>query len=734
MAELRRRGITFFVVSILLNLVPVSEAADWKIADGPLVTRWAKDVSPDKALPEYPRPQMVRKDWLNLNGLWQFAKAEERGEPAFGQGLPEQILVPYPVESALSGLRRHEERMWYRRTFEIPKEWSGRHVLLHFGAVDWESTVFLNGKKLGVHRGGYDGFDFDITNSLKPGGAQELIVGVWDPTNEGSQPRGKQVLKPGGIFYTPTSGIWQTVWIEPVEAAHINSLKITPDLDKTQVWVSVDAVGGSKIVDGDALMVSILEDGKEIAQGISPGAVHVNIPNPKLWTPDSPFLYTLKVKFHDDEVESYFGMRKISLGKDEKGVTRILLNNQFVFQVGPLDQGFWPDGIYTAPTDEALKWDIETTKKLGFNMTRKHVKVEPERWYYWADKLGLLVWQDMPAGDNKTVESKAQFEIELDRLIEGRINHPSIVMWVVFNEGWGEFDVPRLTDAVRKLDPSRLINNASGWTDMKVGDVMDMHHYPDPASPKPEENRAAVLGEFGGLGLALPPHTWSKESWGYRGVGGQDALTAAYARMLGTAWDLKESAGLSAVVYTQITDCETECNGLITYDRQIIKVDPDRARAANTGHGPRAQTLLATSQHEPAVWRYTTDKPADRWLQPDFDDASWKQGPGGFGTEGTPGAVVRTTWSTNDIWIRRNFELKGSVEHPLLLLHHDDDAEVYLNGILAFSAPGYVGSYEMFPVSDEAAKSLKAGINSMAIHCRQHAGGQYIDAGIVEMK
>ncbi len=731
MVKLRGYGVLFHVVAILLNLVAVSQAADWKIADGPLLTKWAKDVSPDKALPEYPRPQMVRKDWLNLNGLWQFDKAEEKDEPEFGRDLPERILVPYPVESALSGLRRHEERMWYRRTFEIPKEWSGKHVLLHFGAVDWEATVFLNGKKLGVHRGGYDGFDFDITDSLKAGGTQELIVGVWDPTNDGSQPRGKQVLKPGGIFYTPTSGIWQTVWIEPVSATHIESLAIVPDLDNNTVHLTVNASG-----EKTKAHVELLDGDQKIADAEGDGGTSIDIPikGAKTWTPDAPFLYRVRVKSRDDEVESYFGMRKISLGKDDKGVTRLMLNNQFVFQVGPLDQGFWPDGIYTAPTDEALKWDIETTKRLGFNMTRKHVKVEPERWYYWADKLGLLVWQDMPAGDNKTAESKTQFEVELSRLIEGRINHPSIVMWVVFNEGWGEFDVPRLTDAVRKLDPSRLIDNASGWTDMKVGDVIDMHHYPDPASPKPEENRAAVLGEFGGLGLALPPHTWSKESWGYRGVGGQDALTASYTRMLGTAHDLKDSAGLSAVVYTQITDVETECNGLITYDRQIIKVDPDRAHAANTGHGPRALTLLATSQREPAVWRYTIDKPADGWIQPDFDDASWKQGPAGFGTEGTPGAIVRTTWKTDDIWIRRDFELKEPIEHPLLLLHHDDDAEVYLNGVLALSVPGYVSSYEMFPITDKAAKSLKAGKNSIAIHCRQHAGGQYIDAGIVEMK
>ncbi len=603
------------------------KGAEGKPADGPLLTRWAKDVSPDKALPEYPRPQLARKDWLNLNGLWQFSKAEASAHPPFGQELSERILVPYPIESALSGVMRHEERMWYRRIFDVPKNWAGRRVLLHFGAVDWEASVYLNGTPLGTHRGGYDGFDFDITDSLKSDGAQELVVGVWDPTDQGSQPRGKQVLKPGGIMYTPTSGIWQTVWIEPVAESHIASLKIVPDLDRSNVHVTVNASGAKsaahlEVLDGDQIVAK--------ADGETGAPLDIPLTSAKRWTPDAPFLYGLKVTLagqNADAVESYFGMRKISLGKDKKGITRILLNDEFVFQVGPLDQGFWPDGLYTAPTDEALRWDIETTKKFGFNMSRKHVKVEPERWYYWADKLGLIVWQDMPAGDNKTPDAKKQFEVELTRMLEGRGNHPSIVMWVIFNEGWGEFDVPRLTDLVKTLDPSRLANNASGWTGMKVGDVIDMHHYPDPASPKLEENRAAVLGEFGGLGLALPGHTWSKSSWDYRGVGGPEQLTAAYVRMLGTAWDLKENAGLCAAVYTQITDVETECNGLITYNREVVKVDVARTRAANTGQGPRATTLVATSQREPAVWHYTIEKPADGWMKPDFDDSSWNQGP-----------------------------------------------------------------------------------------------------------
>lgn len=578
-------------------------AAEWKPAVGPLRTRWAKDVSPSNALPEYPRPQMARKEWKSLNGLWQFAAGKEGEEPPAGKELSELILVPYPVESALSGIMRHEERMWYRRTFDVPEEWKGRHVLLHLDAVDWEATVYLNGKKLATHQGGYDAFGFDITGFLSKDGPQELIVGVWDPTNQGSQPRGKQVLKPSGIMYTPTSGIWQTVWIEPVNAKFIEGLHIVPDVDAgtVNITANVPMVKASDQITAD-VSFSQNEDGKSSASSASSSGpaskpLVVPIKNAALWSPDHPNLYSLHVKLTSgpkvsDEVDGYFAMRKVSLGKDSNGLTRILLNNQFVFQVGPLDQGFWPDGIYTAPTDEALKFDIATEKKLGFNMVRKHVKVEPERWYYWADKLGLLVWQDMPSGDNKTDDAKKQFEHELDRLVQRRWNHPSIVMWVVFNEGWGQFDTDRLTEHVKQMDPSRLVNNASGWTDKNVGDVHDMHKYPDPGMPKPEEHRAAVLGEFGGLGLPIPGHMWMNKNWQYRGAKDQDNLTEQYVRALGEAWKLKD-LGLCACVYTQITDVETESNGLLTYDREVFKVHSQQAKQANEG---KAQSPAASDQ------------------------------------------------------------------------------------------------------------------------------------------
>lgn len=575
------RAAAVFCTSIIsLILVNSTHAADWKPADGPLKTRWAADVSPQNALPDYPRPQIVRKDWLSLNGLWDIKLAD---------GTKSKILVPYPIESALSGVMKHADRMTYRRTFTIPDGWHGRNVLLHFGAVDWEATVSVNGKQLGVHRGGYDGFTFDVTAALQPTGEQRLVVDVFDPTNKGAQPRGKQVLKPMGIKYTSTSGIWQTVWLEPVAKVHVESLGIVPDVDAGVLRLTVHAPATATVeaVASDA--------GVEISRASGPGGseLKLTIPQAKLWSPDSPHLYDLHVSLTSggktvDEVASYFGMRKMALGKDSHGTTRMMLNGKFVFQVGPLDQGFWPDGIYTAPTDAALRWDIETMKKLGFNTVRKHVKVEPERWYYWCDKLGLLVWQDMPSGFAKTDADKKQFAAELARLIEGRRNHPAIIMWVVFNEGWGQHDTAELTKWVKDTDPSRLVDDASGWTDKSVGDVIDMHHYPDPQSPKPEADRAAVLGEFGGLGLAIDGHRWTKTNWGYRGTKNIDDLTRGYETLLAKAWKLKDTAGLSACIYTQLTDVESECNGLLTYDREVNKVIPERAAAANEGRAPAA--------------------------------------------------------------------------------------------------------------------------------------------------
>jgi len=731
-----------------------SVLAAWQPAVGPLQTRWAKDVKPEHTLPEYPRPQMVRKDWLNLNGLWDIAITQK--DAAQPTSYSQQILVPFAVESALSGVMKsvtENDRIWYHRSFELPRKWYGHVVLLHFGAVDFDATVFVNGKEVGKHRGGYDEFTVDITEALKPTGVNELVVSVWDPTDAGTQPRGKQVRKPHSIWYTPTSGIWQTVWLEPVNAAYIKYIKITPDVNAGSV--TIDATTTAHL--GEYSMDVTVHDGiKAVSEASETAGSRITLPVKKarLWSPEDPHLYTATVSLKlghrsIDKVETYFGMRKISLGKDAKGFTRMLLNNKPYFQFGPLDQGFWPDGIYTAPTDEALRYDIEMTKKLGFNLARKHVKVEPDRWYYWCDKLGLLVWQDMPSGEKyigpkdpditRSPESGKEFEDELHALIHNRRNHPCIVMWVPYNEGWGQWDTARIVEKIRKQDPTRLVDNTSGWSDRGVGDVNDMHKYPGPGSPEPEQKRAIVLGEFGGLGLPVRGHTWqSEKNWGYRSFTNAETLTTAYIDLVAKLFPLIEEKGLSAAVYTQTTDVEIEVNGLMTYDRALVKMDLKRISAANRGKVPRiakVTEVVPTALSEKVTWRYTMEQPSKDWLKSDFDASGWKQGTGGFGTRGTPGAVVRTEWSTGDIWLRREFAWPNAHSSNLrLLMHHDEDAEVYLNGVLAANVPGFTADYEKFDLAPEAKASLKPAGNVLAVHCHQTTGGQYIDAGIATVE
>lgn len=713
-------------------------AQDWKPADSPLFTRWAKDLAPDRVWPEYPRPTMVRPDWTNLNGLWEYAIVHrDAGRPESWDG---KILVPFAVESALSGVRKPvspDQRLWYRRTFPAPKLSDGQRLLLHFGAVDWQAVVWLNGTRLGEHSGGYDPFTFDATSALKPG-ENELIVAVWDPTDSGAQPRGKQVLQPNGIWYTAVTGIWQTVWLETVPAVYIQGMKIVPDLDRRAVLVTVQA---SEV---RPVRVEALWEGRAVSQaeGHSGEVVTITMDNPKLWWPDEPNLYDLRVTLLEgertlDEVRGYFGMRKIEVAKDEHGIPRLMLNGKAVFQFGPLDQGWWPDGLYTAPCDEALRYDIEMTKKYGMNMARKHVKCEPERWYYWCDRLGLLVWQDMPSGDSgRNAASKANFRRELQAMIDARRNHPSIVVWVPFNEGWGQHDTCDTVAWIKEYDPSRLVNEASGWTDNGCGDLSDMHNYPGPGMRPVEERRASVLGEFGGLGLPLSGHTWQDEkNWGYVAFPDPKSLTDAYVNLLGRLRPLI-GQGLCAAVYTQTSDVEIEVNGLMTYDREIAKVDVERAAAAASKlflPPPKVSLIVPTSEREPQSWRYALEAPSGEWMRADFDDSAWKDGPGGFGAEGTPGAVVRTPWNTSDIWIRRTFDLptipqQAEIE---LLIHHDEDAEVYLNGQKVAALKGYTTNYQIVPLDPAVAGVLKVGKNVLAVHCRQTGGGQYIDVGLV---
>lgn len=552
-----------------------------------LRTRWADDVGPDNALPEYPRPQLTRDAWRNLNGRWQFAPAEAGERPPVGRTLKERILVPYPVESQLSGVQRHEDRMWYRRTFTVPRDWrigSGKRLRLNFGAVDWQSEVFVNGIKVAEHEGGYDKFSADITDALKPGRTQEIVVGVYDPTdsaNGENPPLGKQRLDPSGIWYTPSSGIWQTVWMEPVAPDHVDTLKLIPDAATGRLTVEAKGVR-----DGVRITATAYDRGREVAtaSGRTGRPLPLTIRDPHLWSPDDPFLYDLKVSVGADRVGSYFGMRSVSVEKVD-GTPRTLLNGEPVFMMATLDQGFWPDGLHTAPTDEALAYDLRAHKKLGFNAVRKHIKVEPDRWFYWADRLGLLVWQDMPAmtaGVNPSPAARAEYEREMKEMIDEHISSPSIVMWVTFNEGWGQYDVGRIAEQAKSWDPTRLVNGQSGLNlgaDGGTGDIMDEHGYPSPAlPPRPDGERALVSGEYGGLGLAVPGHAWSVQQ-SYVDVD-PETYTDDYLKKLDEVRALVCRGGNGAV-YTQITDVEGELNGLLTYDRAVMKPDVGRLRAAH---------------------------------------------------------------------------------------------------------------------------------------------------------
>lgn len=715
---------------------------------GKMNTRWTKLVDPAHVLPEYPRPTMVREHWTNLNGWWDF----QVGDPAASQidKFDHKILVPFPPESELSGYHKMiPVGGWvkYRRTFEAKAD--GGHVLLHFGAVDWECHVSVNGKEVGSHKGGFDPFTIDVTKALHAG-PNELIVTVKDPTDQGPQPRGKQVLNPEGIYYTPTTGIWQTVWLEQVPAKYIQKLWIEPKPDDGIVGVRPIFNGPA---DGLTTKVEVFDAGVSVAvlKQQADRTLALEIPDAKWWSPEDPHLYDLVVTLLDgagkqiDRVKSYFAFRTVSIGPGKDGKTRILLNGEPTFMIGPLDQGFWPDGLFTAPTDAALKFDIEETKKLGFNMIRKHVKVEPERWYMWCDRMGMLVWQDMPSGEKsihpdepdieRTPESKAIFEHELKAMIDAFKNHPSIVCWVLFNEGWGQYDTARMTEVLRSYDRTRIIDAVTGWADRGVGDMHDWHIYPGPDSPKPEPTRAAVLGEFGGLGLVTPGHMWLEKGWGYQSYKTPEELTEAFESLFLNLRLLIADPGLSAAVYTQTTDVETETNGLLTYDRAVEKMDPKRVRAAVQSlflPAPTVTELVPTSETEPQKWWFTTEEPHEGWQAADFDHNAWREADGGFGTVGTPGASVGTVWDGSDIWIRRQFASLFPVPagEVCLRVHHDDDAEVYLDGVLIAKLAGHTSKYKLIKLP----KGLTIGRHVIAIHCHQEKGGQYIDAGFVRVK
>lgn len=617
---------TYIMKRTLLSLIAlgvcIASNAQWAPVGNEIKTPWAAEVTPENVHPEYPRPQMVRENWMNLNGLWNYAITNLNTVPTYVEG---EILVPFAVESSLSGVGRRitkENILWYQREFTVPSEWNGQNIILHFGAVDWQAEVFVNGERVGEHKGGYDPFSFDITPYLTNDESQNLIVKVFDATDNSMQPRGKQCIINSAIWYTPVSGIWQTVWLEPVNKTYIQDYYPVSNLEKSTLTVDVKTANAYV---RDIVEVELLEGGigynpetpseKVIAKAVvSKGKAVLNVPEVKTWSPDSPYLYGMRITIKRDgkvidSVEGYTAMRSIKAKNDSSPnkYKRMALNGKNLFQYGPLDQGWWPDGLYTAPCDEALKFDIVKTKEMGFNMIRKHIKVEPARWYYWCDVLGMMVWQDMPCiGDfagtqlnsrdldiQKAVKNvwskdsllggtecdipqewKDNFYNEWTNIMTTLRGFQCIVCWVPFNEAWGQFDTPEVVKYTKKFDPTRLVNEASGGNFHLVGDIIDVHHYPHPAMNVFEAKFINVLGEYGGIGYPVPGHTWEIDrKWGY-GKNKQSTEEVMqqyeiYAEMLKTF----VQTGCAAAVYTQTTDVEGEVNGLMTYDRAIIKVD-----------------------------------------------------------------------------------------------------------------------------------------------------------------
>ncbi len=595
---MKRTFITGLLILLFAGLYP----QQWKPAGDRIKTDWAWQIDPGNPLPEYPRPQMVRNDWKNLNGLWNYAiTVKGASEPVKYDG---KILVPFAVESSLSGVQRtvgKDSVLWYECSFTVPSEWSDRDVLLNFGAVDWHAEIWINNIKTGSHKGGYDPFSFNITPFLRKEGEQKLVVRVWDPTNDSFQPRGKQVNRPGGIWYTAVTGIWQTVWIEPVNRQYINNIHMVPDIDNGKLYVEVFTQG---MLQGDYFEV-VAKEGNMIvgdAKAKTGESAEVSVKNAKLWSPESPFLYDLEIKLISngeevDLVNSYFAMRKISTSRDDNGIIRLQLNNKDYFQLGTLDQGWWPDGLYTAPSDDALLYDIQKTRDMGFNMIRKHVKVEPARWYTHCDRIGMLVWQDMPSGDRspgwqnhdyfegnelmRSTGSEAVYRTEWKEIMDFLYSNPSVVCWVPFNEAWGQFSTVEIAEWTKDFDPSRLVNPASGGNFFHTGDILDLHNYPNPELYLYDAMRANVLGEYGGIGLVVKDHLWTPDrNWGYVQFKSSKEATDKYVEFGEQLLKLIR-AGFTAAIYTQTTDVEIEVNGLMTYDRKIIKLEEDRIREIN---------------------------------------------------------------------------------------------------------------------------------------------------------
>ncbi|MFJ9750969.1 LamG-like jellyroll fold domain-containing protein [Streptomyces chartreusis] len=690
-----------------------------------LTTKWGDKVDKRNPLPEYPRPQQVRSKWKNLNGPWQFSGAKAGEQPVFGKDLDEKIVVPYPVESQLSGLERHEDHMFYRRLVNVPKDWSvgkdgkGNRLKLNFGAVDYQARVFVNGTKVAEHTGGYDAFSADITDALKGTGPQEVVVAVTD-TGGADQPMGKQSTNPGGIFYTQSSGIWQTVWMEPVANAAIDNVVSTPDIDTSSLAVTVESGKAS----AGARVEAVARDkrGNVVGKVSGPANKQLRLPVAKqhLWSPDDPYLYDLDVKLTDgrstDKVGSYFGMRKIGIAK-VGGFQKLVLNGKPVFSLATLDQGFWPDGLYTAPSDEALAFDLKAHKELGFNAVRKHIKVEPARWFYHADKLGLLVWQDFVSGNITNETGQRAFVDQGREMMREHHNAPSVIGWIVFNEGWGEWDrteTGKIAESVKEADPSRVVNAHSGVNccnskgDSGKGDIIDHHDYNNEDPPFPDDKRAAMDGEHGGFTLRTPGHMWpGAPTVIYSGVNDKEALTRKYVENTEKFYLDQAGAELSGSIYTQISDLENELNGLYTYDRREIKVDPVRVREINRkvvaagaaagerqplkggGHWALDEGTGTTAKDDGPNAKPLTLSTGTSWT-PGVSGSALKFDGNGQYAE-TDGPVLDTTASYSvSAWVRLD-ELPGNYATAVSQDTRRQTSPFYLQygqGAFAFSTPG----------------------------------------------
>jgi ribosomal protein S17E len=733
------------------------------------MTNWANDVTPENVWKEYPRPQMVRTDWLNLNGLWDF-EITDRDTNKIAINYARKILVPFCVESALSGIKETitgKQQMMYRRYFTVPSNWNQKYLILHFEAVDYETKVWVDGKYVGMHKGGYDHFQFDITGFLSKEQKHEIKIVVWDPTNEGSQPIGKQALPAikNVTKYTATSGIWQTVWLEPINDVAIESIKIIPNIDNATISLQTKLVGATQ---GTRIKIQAFDQGKEIASSIAADdeLVSLQLNQPKLWSPTNPFLYDLKLSLVKDgkvvdEVSSYFGMRKISMGRDQEGYMRILLNNAIIYQLGPLDQGYWPDGILTPASDQALRYDIAYLKKIGANMDRMHMKVQPERWYYHCDQLGILVWQDMVSPtkfiDTKSNLNSSDFELEHNITVDQLYNHPSIIQWVLFNESWGQYDTERLTAALKAKDPTRLVINASGWHDKKVGDIRDFHDYtihPAIALVTKNDDRAMVLGEAGGFDLLIPGHLWTpdlktetklKTDWTIdfkKGVvKSADELIEKYTILLDDLFQLKKY-GLNAVVYTQISDVEDEISGWMTYDRKVSKL-PDTTFAAlhQQFFKPTitGKYILPLSMNTAQQWNYRFTAPSNDWIK-NTTIADFKLGEAPFGIESNNAHKVNTTWNTNSLFLNKEFTLTALPSKLSLVACNTGITDVYINGAYVMQFNNFLKNDPEVKISesllsDKAMKLLKVGVNQLSLKFNFPSVGKpvyYYDFGIKE--